>query len=264
MIYIINCFLLLIIMLNQAMAVMIDDFPYQCINASTDEAMPGHILRVGAIRLNPNGDSLVFVFPDEQGGSSLQSVAIAENAGIIGADIKEENALFSLTPRGSFVVAQIFVANEDDAQPIATCLSDAIFLRDYRPARYIGLNLGQWLPLERFTTWLARDDFTVWRNWRYKWRDHFWRIRDKYKPYKHDHRWSDHKRLKKDHKWQKWNHNHPKKDPSKWQKRDLKTKEVKNTNLIKDSTNTKKDSTVTNVTKKKSFIKDSQFKQNSP
>jgi hypothetical protein len=170
---------------SEAFAVRVEGFPDLCASASNTAAMDGHVLRLGMVRPNqPSG--FVFVFPDHpkaaQEQKSLQAVPIADNAGVIG---QSGPLAISPTPKGSFLVAQIFVGG-DRPNPVVTCLSNPIPTASYNPSQYspsysdvpdlyLGQDFSVWLPMDQFIYWLGLDTFVTW-NWSSSWGEIFQKI----------------------------------------------------------------------------------------
>lgn len=159
----------------------LESFPYECEYATDREPLPGHMLRVGFISSTRYGWS--FFFPDERIQSNLQMVGISDSAGLIGSG--ESLGEWQMrTPPGSFVVAQIFVGDQE-GEPVVTCLSRPILLSRYVP-KYYGFSniwldrgkLGYWLKWRKYSRWGWRDR---WQGDIYKIRNNFSEYRDRYK-----------------------------------------------------------------------------------
>lgn len=142
----------------------IDGFPMLCSEANDRQALPGHILRLGMV--NASYEGMYFSFPDQNDPSSLQQIGIADNVGLIGQNAEEDfsDEIKNGTPPGSFVVAQVFVADEN-AEPVVTCLSRAMPVTTYNPA-YFG-TAWTWLRPGIFIERLRWKRYRPWRwrNW---------------------------------------------------------------------------------------------------
>jgi hypothetical protein len=165
----------------------LDMFPDECANANDRDPLPGHILRVGFVASTDAGWS--FFFPDQRITQNLQMVSIIENAGLIGLGYDALPDLQFRTPAGSFVVAQIFVGDEQ-GEPLVTCLSHPILLTKFVPKYYGPANA--WLDRDSFGYWLKWRKYSRWK-WRDRWQKDIFDIRSNYLKYK--------KRYKSDKKW---------------------------------------------------------------
>lgn len=163
----------LLIASNAAHSVAIEGFPEGCSDASTRQALPGHILRLGTINVGPGG--LFFSFPDRNDTTNLQTVDLADNVGLIGQDPSQDisQMVRTATPDGSFVVAQVFIGDEQD-EPVVTCISQMIPVTRYVPSDYG--DDWSWLDPGIFVERLRWKRHSHW-NWRGWWRRDFDRIR---------------------------------------------------------------------------------------
>lgn len=163
----------------------LDEFPYACSTANDREPMsPGHILQLGFI--TPTSYGWSFMFPGK-GRSNLLRIGMLDNAGIIGEEQFDNlNSLIRFrTPGSSFVVAQVFVGDEEN--PVVTCVSRPIALTSYTPS-YYG-NDFSWLDRASFGRWLGYRKFRNW-NHRYHRDNRFKDIRVNFRKYfKDDRRW---------------------------------------------------------------------------
>jgi hypothetical protein len=162
--------------LNEVMAVSIEGFPDGCNDAPLNQALPGHILRIGKVMQGPGQKGFFFVFPDQKDPKSLQSVDIADNAGVIGGGTLD---LRTIPPHGSFIVAQIYVGDEKKP-PLLTCLSNPTPANQYDPRNYnpfpqeidpntvTGQGFADWLPVNSLNSWLDSSTFVPW-NWSALW-----------------------------------------------------------------------------------------------
>ena len=159
-------------------AAMVSGFPEGCSDASTSNALPGHIVRLGMVRQGPDG--LIFVFPDRYDTRYLQTVEVAENVGLIGQDPYGDysDVIRYSTPEDSFVVAQIFVGDER-YEPVVSCVSQPIPLTRYYPSDY-GSDWS-WLDRGVFVERLRHHRHH--RSWRWKkwWRRDFDSVRRKFR-----------------------------------------------------------------------------------
>ncbi len=164
-----------------ANAIDIDGFPAICSEANDRQALPGHILRLGMI--NASEEGLFFSFPEQNDPQNLQNVGIADNVGLIGQNPSDDfsEQIKVGTPPSTFVVAQVFVADEN-SEPVVTCISRPIPIRSYDPS-YYGAEWN-WLRPTIFFQRLRWKRFRPWR-WRTWYGDSFrrirssWRLRDR-------------------------------------------------------------------------------------
>jgi hypothetical protein len=166
---------------NSGYAQYLDEFPSQCAYASDREPLPGHIIRLGYVANSPYGWS--FFFPDRRTSKTLERVNIIDNVGLIGQDPDEDfnDLIQARTPDGSFVVAQIFIANENQ-EPVVTCVSRIVPLTRYRPA-YYGTSFV-WLDRSTFGHWLKWRKYSKKWQWRKWWRKDFANIRKDFRGFK--------------------------------------------------------------------------------
>lgn len=155
----------------------IEEFPAMCSEATDRHPLPGHIIRLGFVRWTHYGWS--FFFPDERIRDNLQRVSMAQNAGIIAQDPYQDltHLVKMETPPGSFVVAQIFVGDEN-IEPVASCISQPILLERYSPS-YYGSD-WHWLDRAQFNRWSSFKGYSNWK-WKRYWRDDFYHIRSRFK-----------------------------------------------------------------------------------
>lgn len=164
---------------SSGIAQYLDDFPTACADATVQEALPGHFIRLGFVRKTPQG--LGFVFPERQAHKRLEFVPIADNVGLIGQNPEDNPSqmIASNTPDGAFVVAQIFVGDEN-TPPIVTCLSQPNPLAQYQPSLY-GPDFA-WLDASAFGRWILVEDYVGWR-WKEWWGNDFARVRGDFKSF---------------------------------------------------------------------------------
>lgn len=187
-----------------------EHFSQMCSTATVTQAMPGHIIRLGAL-VTKDADTN-FVFPD-QNSENLQQVDVAEEVGVIGQDPSADMNPMD-TPMGSYVVAQIYVGEENQA-PMVTCVSDPIPEQQYDPQVYGGTSSPAIVVLDRavFIDRLSyRDVYSPW-DWRSSWGD-FAYIRRSYNDNRRDGGWKFSGR--------KYRHDRRKNDYDKRDKRDRK------------------------------------------
>jgi hypothetical protein len=162
---------------------IIEGFPEGCTDASTRDPLPGHIIRLGRVAR----DGMSFYFLDQNDSQNLQSVSIADNAGLIGQSPEQGSVelVRQETPPNSFAVAQILVGDQD-MEPMATCLSMAMPLEQYVPDDY-GPE-WTWLPRTLLITRLRIDHYFRWdrTNWKRWWRNDFERTRGKWREWRKD------------------------------------------------------------------------------
>lgn len=151
-------------------------FPDECLNASSKKALPGHILRLGFLA-STSDEGMLFFFPDSPIAQNLDKVHLADNAGELKVQNQEDSdeVFRQATPRGSYVVAQIFIGDASIA-PVVTCLSDAIPLSLFDKQGY-GKDLA-WLTPQLLGKWLSWRDYNPSWNWQKRWSARFQEIRD--------------------------------------------------------------------------------------
>lgn len=168
----------ILLSLPKVFAAEIEGFPEACSDASTREPLPGHIIRLGSVNEGPNG--LYFAFPDQNDTTNLQTIDLADNVGLIGQDPNQDlsEMIQNTTPSGSFVVAQVFVGDENQ-EPVVTCLSRVMPLTQYVPADFG----PEWSWLERgyFYERLRYKKYHRHWGWKKWWRNKFHNLRDRYR-----------------------------------------------------------------------------------
>ena len=156
----------------------LNDFPDECRYASSREPLPGHIIRLGFLAIQPQ-EPLLFFFPDSSSSQNLDKVPLADNAGELRVknNPNSDKVVRDATPRGSYVVAQIFVGDASIA-PMVTCLSDSIPLSLFDKQGY-GRDLA-WLTPPSLGKWLNWRDYNVKWDWQKLWSARFQEIRDNF------------------------------------------------------------------------------------
>lgn len=159
-----------------------DEFPSECAYADDKEPLPGHIIRLGFVGWTRYGWS--FFFPDRRIDGRLQRAPVAFNVGVIGQDPEENlsHIIRARTPEGSFVVAQIFIG-EENLEPVVTCVSRPISLARYSSA-YYGPDFS-WLDRWTFHRWLKVKKYSTWK-YKKRWHRDFDDVRKRFKGWNRD------------------------------------------------------------------------------
>ncbi len=176
----------LLIFSSAAGAVVVEGFPPACSEATTNQALEGHIIQLGVINAGPEG--LLFSFPDQNDRRNLQSIGLADNVGLIGQDPEQDfsEMIKQGTPEGSFLVAQVFIGDEQ-SEPVVTCLSRVIPITRFVPSDY-GPRWS-WLDRGIFIERLRWKRHRPW-NWRKWWNRDFSSIRSRFRDSGRDRRWT--------------------------------------------------------------------------
>ncbi len=180
----------LLIFSSAARAVVVDGFPEACSEATVRQPLPGHIIQLGTVNATPEG--LMFSFPDQNDPDGLQTIGLAENVGLIGQNpgIDLSQMIQNGTPSGSFMVAQVFIGDGQDeqAEPVVTCLSKFIPLSTYVPS-YFG---PEWSWLDR-GIFIERLRFKRYHRWDWRRshrRDSFDSVRRRFRDSDRRSRWT--------------------------------------------------------------------------
>lgn len=156
-----------------SMAVSLPDL--YCADAMATERLPGHVLMLGRVVWD-NG-RMIFVFPQQDAQGELSQIPI-DDAGIIGSEDYASMAMTGPTPMDSYVVAQVFLGEDENQAPAVTCLSNPLPVARLNPGIYGAYY--KWLTPDFFVKSFGYKKYRNW-NWRDRWGDRFRKVREEYR-----------------------------------------------------------------------------------